>query len=1002
MQPRRPILFIALGIAALLLTLINLTTLGEEFQDSVSMEHFTSEDVVKVSTFMAPPFRGSTFFYSAHWITLLDETAASTIGAKMFKRHMISKYLHGKVAWETMGIIASPGAPDDLLTWAKGLGVTIHEMPVLECNAKTPDISLQRYKLTKLRSWCMTEFESVVFMDLNTVVLGEVRVLPNMCRSSPPAAICGASAGTDQPAYTIDPNVFVAVPSATHCSALLTEAGNATPAATGCEKEILSSYFPHVDRKNIDPRYNNIVFEGNTVHRVDDSIVVQYDPTHAESMERSDVRAMLESIDRDLDSFESQRKHEVPKRVLYITMLTPSPPDESTHSTTIEVFKQHHISKFAIGGIPWENQAIVYTENAFPEFRKWLEDRGGHTIEVPPLFCENGRDARYKYQFTKLQLWNLTDWDVIVYTDLDTLIMGDISTLWSSCIPGVNLCGVEETVYLPKKHYLNGGMLIARPDATFYKYLIESRKTYDKSTFLCEQDYLNYQLTTRRIGVVDSKYNIMSFDYTRQVRFQQAKIVHYVMYQVDNLQGGITPDERDYIHEVIAKVDKIGESYPDPGAQIFQDSELKIVRSETFMTVNSSFSPTILQNYPAPARSVIWLTLLDEESTSEEGALAFKRHMVSKHAYGAIAWENMGVFVTPEAPETLVAWAKDLGVSIHRTKGLSCSSWSVRAPKQKKLTKLQAWCMTDFESVVFMAANTLVTHDVRELVTMCSDAGIGFCGAASASNLPYYRRSHLVPKRVLYATMLTPPPKDGYTHSTSADMFKQHHVSKFLYGNIPWENQAIIYTDNAFPEFRKWLEDRGGHTIEVKPLFCKNGRDKRYRYQFTKLQFWNLTDWDTIVYTDLDTIVVGDISQLWNACVDTVKVCGVEEPRYMPGRRYMNGGLLLARPDDAFYKYLIEGRKTYTQSTWLCEQDYLNYFLTGRRYGVVDPKYNVMGFDPNRKIPFQAARIIHYVLGQVDRLELGITASERDFLHAMMEKVKIKADTYQDPAITKP
>ncbi|GBG33427.1 Galactinol synthase 7, partial [Hondaea fermentalgiana] len=105
----------------------------------------------------------------------------------------------------------------------------------------------------------------------------------------------------------------------------------------------------------------------------------------------------------------------------------------------------------------------------------------------------------------------------------------------------------------------------------------------------------------------------------------------------------------------------------------------------------------------------------------------------------------------------------------------------------------------------------------------------------------------------------------GHTHSTTPEAFKAHHVSKFVNGKIPWENQAIIYTENAFPEYRAWLKARGGHTIEVPPLFCENGRDKRYKYQFTKLQMWNLTEWDTIVYTDLDTLVTGDISQLWRS-----------------------------------------------------------------------------------------------------------------------------------------
>ncbi|GBG30100.1 Inositol phosphorylceramide glucuronosyltransferase 1 [Hondaea fermentalgiana] len=307
--------------------------------------------------------------------------------------------------------------------------------------------------------------------------------------------------------------------------------------------------------------------DARPIHSADESRVVQYSFKDVTSPPKAAVIDLLARVDRAVASFESQRAGQIPKRVLYATLLTPAPTEGYTHSTTSAVFKQHHVSKFRWGQIPWENQAIIYTEDAFPEFRQWLKDRGGHVFRVPPLLCDKARDKRYRYQFTKLQFWNLTDWDMIVYTDLDTLITGDISNLWSSCPDDYNLCTIDEPRYFEIGYtYSNGGVLLVRPKKEFYDFIIEGRRTYQNRTFLCEQDFFNFFLTNRQDGIVDPKYNTMGFDPKRTTRFQEGKILHFDLRLVNELYEGVTPAERDFVNQIIVKLDKEGAAFPDPAS----------------------------------------------------------------------------------------------------------------------------------------------------------------------------------------------------------------------------------------------------------------------------------------------------------------------------------------------------------------------------------------------------------------------------------------------------
>ncbi|GBG35297.1 Hypothetical Protein FCC1311_115202, partial [Hondaea fermentalgiana] len=192
---------------------------------------------------------------------------------------------------------------------------------------------------------------------------------------------CGTSGSSGLPKFTIDTGVFVSKPSDDQCNALTAKVN----AAVGndhemCDVRILNEHINLAHRSIVDFRYNVIDTERRPTHQLKNAFVIQYDS----SKPSRSLRTILTDLDRMVGNIEAQLAGLLPKRVLYATLLTPKPETEPINSVNTDWLIQHHVSLFVNGKIPWEQQGLIYTNDALPEFRKWLEDRGGKTIEVDP------------------------------------------------------------------------------------------------------------------------------------------------------------------------------------------------------------------------------------------------------------------------------------------------------------------------------------------------------------------------------------------------------------------------------------------------------------------------------------------------------------------------------------------------------------------------------------------------------------------------------------------
>ena len=116
--------------------------------------------------------------------------------------------------------------------------------------------------------------------------------------------------------------------------------------------------------------------------------------------------------------------------------------------------------------------------------------RGVQTLVVPKLHTKSSND-RYRWLNSKLWLWNFTEYDKIVYYDLDIRIQGNPARCVSKCPESAELCASRDPVATwPKKDplYFNAGFLILKPNKVAMRRMMQKIDQWHKYG---EQDIIN-------------------------------------------------------------------------------------------------------------------------------------------------------------------------------------------------------------------------------------------------------------------------------------------------------------------------------------------------------------------------------------------------------------------------------------------------------------------------------------------------------------------------------
>ena len=127
----------------------------------------------------------------------------------------------------------------------------------------------------------------------------------------------------------------------------------------------------------------------------------------------------------------------------------------------------------------------------------------------PPL---KGTWSHFINQFTKLTLWNMTDFDSIIYLDVDTLVFGDISHLYELVVDPsrtrFEFAAVADNWHGQFAFHFNAGVLILHPSTAVFNELIRTMSlegNYDPT--MAEQAFLNafFQLRYLQLPMI---YNV--------------------------------------------------------------------------------------------------------------------------------------------------------------------------------------------------------------------------------------------------------------------------------------------------------------------------------------------------------------------------------------------------------------------------------------------------------------------------------------------------------------
>ena len=107
--------------------------------------------------------------------------------------------------------------------------------------------------------------------------------------------------------------------------------------------------------------------------------------------------------------------------------------------------------------------------------------------------------------FSKLHLWRLTNYKMVLYVDLDMLFVNDPTSLFESSMNKTS-CHISMVPDVSQTNYFNAGFLMLSPSSTEYIRLLHFLSTRKANKMLAEQDFLN-EYFSGKICAVPKTYN---------------------------------------------------------------------------------------------------------------------------------------------------------------------------------------------------------------------------------------------------------------------------------------------------------------------------------------------------------------------------------------------------------------------------------------------------------------------------------------------------------------
>lgn len=148
------------------------------------------------------------------------------------------------------------------------------------------------------------------------------------------------------------------------------------------------------------------------------------------------------------------------------------------------------------------------------------------------------------------------------------------------------------------------------------------------------------------------------------------------------------------------------------------------------------------------------------------------------------------------------------------------------------------------------------------------------------------------------------------------------------------------------------LESVGWEVREVERIAAperinaSNAKNARYVDLPTKLGIFNMTEYDGILYLDSDTLVLGDLNELFTGAVPEMRRNGkrvgwVRDQGGVKASNFFNAGVLLVRPERLLFDELIDFLHHGAYKPEFSEQGMLNKFFGGTQH-VLSARFNML------------------------------------------------------------
>ena len=214
-----------------------------------------------------------------------------------------------------------------------------------------------------------------------------------------------------------------------------------------------------------------------------------------------------------------------------------------------------------------------------------------------------------------------------------------------------------------------------------------------------------------------------------------------------------------------------------------------------------------------------------------------------------------------------------------------------------------------------------------------STGDVSACGTGDGS--AFKKRS-----RFAVASLLSGAAEEYVTYAYKLGVSLGYFVDVDMILLLP--NGASNHSTAAYAK----LETVGWRKCFVPAL---GSQDQHYLY--TKLAAWNL-NYEAVLMIDLDTLVVGDISPLFDFFPALLRRTGALiaavrdhpehwSPRWTAAGDRFNAGVMLLLPDPGLYRWLVDGMSRIQYDDGMLEQAYLNAALR-QRYMPLPLEYNAV------------------------------------------------------------